>query len=310
MTEYKSKGKLERLLYSGNFVVTTELGPPRGCNDNIIREKGRMLKDRVDAINITDNQTAVVRMSSLASAVILKGMGLEPVMRMVTRDRNRIAMQSDILGAAALGISNLLCISGDHQCFGNQPRSRNINDLDSIQLVRAVKLMRDEGHILDSDDNLLGKPEIFIGAAANPFADPVEFRPFRLRKKIEAGADFIQTQCIFDLDRFKEFMSVVSDMGLDEKTYILAGVTPLKTAGMARYMANRVPGISIPDNIIRRMENVSKEKAAEEGIRICCEQIQALREIKGVHGIHIMAIEWEHKVGEIVERAGLFPRPE
>lgn len=310
MNRYRSQGKLERILDRNIFAVTTELGPPRGSDAEVIRRKGKALRGMVDAVNITDNQTAVVRMSSMASAVILQTMGLEPVMQMVTRDRNRIAMQSDILGASALGIHNLLCVSGDHQTFGNQPWSRNVHDLDSTQLISAVRTMRDDGKILDSADDLQGRPAMLIGAAVNPFADPVEFRPLHLRKKVDAGADFIQTQCIFDMDRFREFMSVVRDMGLDERTCIIAGVTPLKSAGMARYMANKVPGIVIPDDIIRRMEMVPKEKAAEEGIRICCEQIEELRELEGVKGVHIMAIEWEHRVGEIVERSGLYPRPE
>ena len=305
----KSGSNLEKLLNAGKFVVTGELGPPKGSNVDVIKKKAEMLGGNVDAFNITDNQTAVVRMSSIAAAALVVNMGCEPVMQMVCRDRNRIAMQSDLIGAAALGIKNVLCLSGDHQSFGNQPYSKNVFDIDSIQLIGAVKRMRDEKKILDVDELMDGEPRMFIGAAENPFAEPLEFRPDRLRKKADAGADFIQTQCVFDIKIFSEWMKAVRGMGVHEKCYILAGVTPLKSAAMTRYMASKVPGIIIPDELVRRMEAGQKEKAAEEGIRICCELIQQLREIEGVAGIHLMAIEWEHRVHEIVERAGLLPRP-
>jgi methylenetetrahydrofolate reductase (NADPH) len=234
-------------------------------------------------------------------------MGLEPVMQMVTRDRNRIAMQSDIFGASALGIKNMLCLSGDHQSFGNQVDAKNVFDLDSIQLIDCVRTLRDEKAILGGDDQVEGDIRMYIGAAANPFGDPFEFRVVRLAKKVAAGVDFIQTQCIYDMARFKEWMKMVRDRGLHEKVHILAGVTPLKSGGMARYMAKNVSGISIPESVIDRM--VKAEKPAEEGIKLCVAQIQELREIEGVHGVHIMAIEWEHRMAEIVEMAGLLPRP-
>jgi methylenetetrahydrofolate reductase (NADPH) len=262
----------------------------------------------VDAINVTDNQTAIVRMSSIAVSALLKQMGLEPTMQMVCRDRNRIAMQSDIFGAYALGIRNILCLSGDHQKFGNHPTAKNVFDLDSIQLIQTVKKMRDEHKVL-SGDEIEGPPQMFIGAAANPFADPFEFRVIRLAKKAAAGVDFIQTQCIYDMDKFERFMQMVRDRGLQEKIFILAGVTPLKSVGMARYMKEKVAGMEVPDEIINRMKSAGKEKAREEGLKICVEQIQRLKNIPGVHGIHLMAIEWEEVVHEIVERAGLFPRP-
>jgi methylenetetrahydrofolate reductase (NADPH) len=248
-------------------------------------------------------------MSSLAACTLLKGAGLDPVLQVVVRDRNRIALQSDILGASALGIYNVLCLSGDHQRFGNQPGCVGVFDLDSIQFLQVVKGMRDEAVILGGE-SLDKAPNVFIGAAANPFADPLEFRVTRLGKKIKAGADFIQTQCIYNLDRFKTWLSMAEDRGFTEKAYILGGVTPLKSAGMARYMKERVSGMDIPDEIVQRMEGVSKGNQREEGIRICVETISRLKELPGVRGVHIMAIEWEAAVGEIAEQAGLLPRPE
>jgi methylenetetrahydrofolate reductase (NADPH) len=305
----KADSNLEKILEKGEFAVTGELGPPKGNDVEIIKKKAQFLKGNVDAVNITDNQTAVVRMSSIAASKILLDLGVEPVMQMVVRDRNRIAIQSDILGATALGLKNMLCLSGDHQTFGNQPDAKNVFDIDSIQLIGLVKRLRDEKKLLGSDDTIEGDVGLFIGAAENPFAEPFEFRPVRLKKKVAAGVNFIQTQCIYDMKIFKEFMKAVCDLGLDQKVHILAGVTPLKSAGMTKYMANNVPGVIIPDEIIKRMTGVPKEKAAEEGIKICVEQIQELRGIKGVHGIHLMAIEWESRVPEIVSQAKLLPRP-
>jgi methylenetetrahydrofolate reductase (NADPH) len=263
----------------------------------------------VDAVNVTDNQTAIVRMSSIAASNFLIQMGLEPVMQMTTRDRNRIAMQSDLFGATALGIKNMLCLTGDHHTFGNQVDSKNVHDLDSIQLIDCVRTMRDQGTLMGGQEKIEGKIELFIGAAENPFGDPFEFRAIRLGKKAAAGVDFIQTQCIYDMNRFKEWMKMVRDRGIHEKVHILAGVTPLKSVGMARYMAKNVSGIIIPDEIIDRMAKVPKGGAADEGIKLCVEQIRELKEIEGVHGIHIMAIEWEQMVSRIVEMAGLSPRP-
>jgi len=303
-----SSHSLKQILGQGHFAVTAECGPPKGADPEIILKKAEYLKDKVDAINVTDNQTAIVRMSSLAACALLKSAGLEPVLQMVVRDRNRIALQSDILGAAALGIQNVLCLSGDHQSFGNQPQAVGVFDLDSIQFIQTVKAMRDEGVILGGE-SLSKAPDIFIGAAANPFADPLSFRVTRLAKKVKAGADFIQTQCIYNLDRFRSWMKQVADRGLAEQTYILGGVTPLKSAGMAKYMKNRVAGMDVPDEIIKRMEGVPKDKQREEGIRICVETIEQLKEIPGVKGVHIMAIEWEEAVGEIAERARFLPRP-
>jgi len=301
--------KLQKVLEAGHLAVTSECGPPRGSDPEAITKKAEMIKDHVDAINITDNQTSVTRLCSLAACIHLKLMGLEPVLQMVVRDRNRIAIQSDILGAASFDINNILCLSGDHQIFGDSPQGQNVFDIDSMQLIQTVRLMRDEGKFLGGDE-LNRPPRMFVGAAANPFADPFEIRVPRLAKKIAAGAEFIQTQCIYNLDKFELWMKQTRDRGLHEKVAILAGVTPFKSAGMAKYMKNRVPGMDVPDEVVERMSGVPKEKQAEEGIKICIESIQRLKEVEGVRGFHIMAIEWEEKVPEIVEASGLYPRPE
>ena len=308
MIETKTPSKLEKILTSGEMAVTSECGPPRGSDPEGIIEKGEMIRNHVDAINITDNQTSVTRLCSLAACIHLKKMGVEPVLQMVTRDRNRIALQSDILGAASFDINNVLCLSGDHQSFGDCPTGQNVHDIDSMQLIQTVRMMRDEGKFLGGDE-IKRPPSMFVGAAANPFADPFEIRVPRLAKKIAAGVEFIQTQCIYNLDKFELWMQQVRDRGLHEKVHILAGVTPLKSAGMANYVGKRVPGMDVPEEIINRMKGVPKEKQAEEGIKICIESIQRLKECEGIHGFHIMAIEWEQKVPEIVEKSGLFPRP-
>ena len=304
----KTQSKLEKVFAQGHIAVTSECGPPRGSESDAIIKKAKMIKDYVDVVNITDNQTSMTRMSSLAACIHLKLNGVEPVLQMVTRDRNRIALQSDILGAASFDINNILCLSGDHQSFGDCANGQNVHDLDSMQLIQTVRHMRDEGKFLGGDD-IKRPPNMFVGAAANPFADPFEIRVPRLAKKITAGAEFIQTQCIYNLDKFELWMKQVVDRGLHEKTYIMAGMTPMKSVGMARYMKNRVPGMDVPDEIIKRMGGVPKDKQGQEGINICVEAIQRLKEIKGVRGFHVMAIEWEEKIPEIIEKAGLYPRP-
>ena len=234
-------------------------------------------------------------------------MGYEPILQMVARDRNRIAAQADILGAASFGINTMLCLTGDHQSFGDHPNAANVFDLDSVSLIATVKSMC-EGKLL-SGYEMKTAPKMFVGAAANPFGDPFETRVPRLAKKVAAGVQFIQTQCIYNLDKFKEWMKGVVDRGLHEKVYILAGITPMKSVGMAKYMKNKVPGMDVPDAIISRLSGVAKDKQAQEGINIAIEQMQELKELEGVAGFHIMAIEWEEKVPEMVKGAGLYPRP-
>jgi methylenetetrahydrofolate reductase (NADPH) len=309
MSEHKAGSHLQKILKSGQFAFTGECGPPEGADVEQLRKKAQYLKGNVDAVNVTDNQTAVVRMSSWAASLILMEEGLEPNFQMVCRDRNRLAIQSDILGVYSHGIRNMLCLSGDHQKFGDHPEAKNVFDIDSMQLIHTVKTMRDEGKFLSGKD-IQGPPELFIGAASNPFAEPSDFRARRLAKKISAGADFIQTQCIYNMDKFRAFMKQAVDMGLHEKCFILAGITPMKSVGMARYMANNVPGMDVPDSLIERLKGVGKENVAEEGIKYALEQIEELKEMKGVAGVHLMAIEWEHKVPEIAERAGMLPRPQ
>lgn len=303
----KAGSNLEKILEANKFAVTAELGPPKNADRGAIQKKAEILKGYVDAVNVTDNQTAIVRMSSVAACSILVQLDLEPIMQMVTRDRNRIAAQSDILGASALGIKNLLCLTGDHQKFGNHPQSKNVYDLDSIQLLAAVKGMRDDKRFVGGEQIEEGEPKIFIGAASSPFADPTEIRVLRLAKKVKAGADFIQTQAIYDLDRFEEWMKKVRDKGLDKKTHILVGLIPLKSFGMARYMNDNVAGVNVPEELMNRIKNADDSK--KEGIKICVEAINRVKEIDGIHGVHIMAIEWEDAVPTIVERAGLLPRP-
>jgi 5,10-methylenetetrahydrofolate reductase len=302
----KSGSSLERILASGQFAVTAEAGPPKGSSAKVIQRKGELLKLCCDAVNVTDNQTAIVRMSSLSGCILLKELGVEPVLQMVVRDRNRLALQSDLLGAAALGIRNVLCLSGDHQKFGNHPAAKGVYDIDSIQFVQMVKKMRDEHKFLN-DEELSGDAPFFIGAAANPFADPFEFRVVRLAKKVAAGADFIQTQGVFDVGKFGTWMEIIRDRGLDKKVHILAGLIPIKSVGMARYMRNNVSGLSVPQEIVDRMADAKDPK--EEGFKICLETIELLKEVEGVHGIHIMAVAWEDIVPRLVQEAGLMPRP-
>jgi 5,10-methylenetetrahydrofolate reductase len=302
----KAGSNLEKVLNGGYFAVTAEVGPPKGALSSVIKRKGELLKFHCDAMNVTDNQTAIVRMSSLSGCILLKELGIDPVMQMVVRDRNRIAIQSDILGAVALGIRNILCLSGDHQKFGNHPTAKGVYDIDSIQLIQTFKTMRDERKFLCGEE-ISGELPLFIGAVENPFADPFEYRVQRLAKKVKAGADFIQTQAVFDVNKFIKWIEMVRDQGLDKQVHILAGIIPIKSVGMARYMRDNVSGISVPDEIVTRMEESKNSK--EEGIKIALEIIEQLKEIDGIHGIHIMAVAWEDIVPVIVEKAGLLPRP-
>jgi methylenetetrahydrofolate reductase (NADPH) len=303
----KYRSNLERVLSEGKFAVTAEIGPPKGSDPDKIKQKGEIIKGYADAFNATDNQTAVVRMSSMGSSCILLKMNLEPVMQITCRDRNRIALQSDVLGAAAVGVRNILFVTGDHQSFGNHPASKGVYDVDSIQLIQIVKNMRDDGIFQSGDKILSGKPDVFIGAAANPFADPYEFRVDRLEKKIDAGADFIQTQSVFNVDKFNTWMDEVRSRGLDKKIHIIAGVTPLKSLKMTDRMRFHVPGVDIPEHIAKRMKNSENPNA--EGYKIALELINEIKKIKGIHGLHITALFWESIIPSITRESGFLPRP-
>ena len=308
-TEYKAGSNLEKILSEGKFAVTGECGPPKSADGSVIENKAKILKGFVDAVNITDNQTAVVRVCSLASGLQAQQNGLEAIMQMTCRDRNRLAMQADILGASVLGIKNILCLTGDHLSFGNHPQARGVHDLDAINLIKMYKDMRDEKKFQCGEEMDVA-PGLYIGCAENPFGDPFELRALRLKKKIEAGADFMQTQCIFNIPKFKEWMKEVRALGLHKEIKILAGITPLKGVGGARYMQKFVPGMDVPQEIVDRMAGVEKGPASHaEGKKLAVEMIKELAEVEGVAGVHIMAVEWEEAVPEIVETAGLLPRP-
>jgi methylenetetrahydrofolate reductase (NADPH) len=297
---------LEKVLKSGAFVVTGELGPPKSAEGEKVEHHAEMMREYVDAYNLTDNQTAIVRTSSIACGAMLVHMGLDPIIQITCRDRNRIAIQSDVLGAVALGIKNILCLQGDHAKFGNEPQAKNVNDIDSMQLIRMLKNMRDE-QVFAGGEKLEAPINILIGAVENPFADPFEYRAYRLAKKVEAGIDFLQTQAIFDMERFERWMEKVRELGIHKKVPILAGVIPMKSLGAARYMKNNVSGMIVPDEVLERMKGAANKK--EEGIQICVETIEHLKNVEGVAGVHIMAVAWEEIVPEIVTRAGLLPRP-
>jgi len=302
----KAGSNLEKVLEDGKFAVTAEIGPPQSANPEPLIHHAKMLKGFAEAFNLTDNQTAVVRLSSIAAAAIVMKEGVEPVIQMTCRDRNRIALQSDLLGASALGVRNVLCLTGDHQTFGNEKSAKSVFDFDSISELYTFDKLRTEG-LQSGGDTIKDPPKVYLGCAENPFATPYEFRGMRLAKKVTAGADFVQTQAIFDMDMFETWMDDVRSRGLDKKTHILAGVIPMKTAGAARYMKNKVPGMIVPNSIVDRMKKASDSK--EEGIQLCVEQIETLKNMKGVHGVHIMAVMWEEIVPRIVETAGLLQRP-
>lgn len=304
----KTDSNLERVLGTNNLAVTAELGPPASIDGGIIKRKAGILKGYVDALNITDGQTAVVKMSSWASSIMVKEAGIEPITQMTTRDRNRIALQMDILGIAALGIKNILCLTGDHVSFGNHPQAKGVWDVDSIQFIDIVKRMRDKKEF-SSGGKIDMEPSLFIGGVANPFIQPLDLRLLKLKKKVQAGVDFIQTQSVFNINAFKEWMKGVRNLGIHKEVKILAGITPIRTLRSALYMKNKVPGLELPDSIINRISGLPEDKIPEEGVRIALETIQEVRNIEGVAGIHIMAINWEEIVPEIIEKAGLYPRP-
>ena len=300
--------RLEQVLRSGRFAVTSELNPPDSADPEDVYRAALVLSGVCDGINAVDASGANCHMSSVAICALLTRAGYEPVYQVSSRDRNRIAIQGDLLGAAAMGVKNLLCLTGDDVSAGDQPEAKPVFDFDSIQLLRTARMMRDEGVFL-SKRKLTTPPRFFLGAAANPFVPPYDWRPHRLAKKVAAGAQFIQTQYCFDVPRFKEYMRQVRDLGLHEQVYILAGVGPLRSAGAANFMRTKVPGVVIPDEIVDRLKKTPKNKQQEEGKKICTEIIQQVREIEGIAGVHIMAYRQEEFVADIVDEAGLLPRP-
>lgn len=300
-----SGSRLERVLKSGRFAVTAELNPPDSADPHAVYDRALVLSTVCDAINATDASGANCHMSSVGICALLTRAGYEPVYQISCRDRNRIAIQGDILGAAAMGVKNILCLTGDGVQAGDQPEAKPVFDFDSMTLLRTVRIMRDQGKFL-SGRQLDLPPKVFVGAAENPFVPPFDFRPLRLGKKIEAGAEFIQTQYCFDIPRLKTFMARVRDLGFDKKVFILVGVGPLRSAKVAEWMRTNVPGVWIPDDVIERMKGAKKQIA--EGKKLAIEIIQQVREMSGVSGVHVMAYRQEELVAEIIEDAGLLPR--
>jgi methylenetetrahydrofolate reductase (NADPH) len=303
----RANSRLERVLRSGRFAVTAELAPLDTSDQRAVLEKALILSEVTDAINVTDASGANVHMSSMAACAVLRHSDYEPVLQMSCRDRNRIAQQGDLLGAAALGIKNVLCLTGDGVQAGDQPEAKPVFDFDSIQLLQTARIIRDQGMFL-SGRRITHPPRLFLGAASNPFVPPFDARPLRLAKKVAAGADFIQTQYCFDLPRFRRFMERVRGLGLHERVYILAGVGPLRSARAAEWMRTNVPGVHIPDAVVERLRKTPKDRQREEGMQVCVEIIEQVRAIEGVHGVHVMAYRQEEMVAEIILRAGLFPR--
>jgi methylenetetrahydrofolate reductase (NADPH) len=302
----KPPSRLAGVLRSGRFAVTSELNPPDSADPQAVYDRALVLASVCDAINATDASGANVHMSSVGVCALLTRAGYEPVMQVSCRDRNRIAIQGDLLGAAAMGVRNVLCITGDGVQTGDQPQAKPVFDLDSIGLLEMAVELRDEGRFM-SGRKLEAVPDLFLGAAANPFAPPYDFRPLRLAKKIAAGAQFIQTQYCFDVSRLRSYMSAVRQLGLHHKAYILVGVGPLRSAQAAAWMRENVPGVVIPDHVIDRLRRAPRGRQAAEGSRLCVEIIQQVREIEGVHGVHVMAYRQEETVAEIIEKADLLP---
>ena len=298
------RSRLQAALQSGKFAVTAEIGPPRSASVTAIRRKAKLLHDWVDAANVTDNQSAVVRLASWAGSLVVMQEDVEPVMQLQCRDRNRIALQSDLLGAAALGIPNMLLLTGDHTRFGDHPDAKPVFDLDAIDLVWTARTMRQEARLL-SGRELKPAPNWFIGAVENPFAPPYEWRAERLGKKVAAGAQFFQTQFIYDIPIFTRFMQKVRDLGFDKKAFILAGVGPIRSLRALEFMRGEVPGMYVPDDVVRRLRGVPSDKVAAEGLKLCSEIIQQVKDIPGVAGVHVMAVNWEEAIPEILEGAGL-----
>ncbi len=299
---HSSPGRLERVLRAGAFAVTAEISPPDSADPNEVYERASLFDGYVDAINATDGSGANCHMSSVGMCSLLTRRGYAMVMQVSARDRNRIAIQGDVLGAAAMGVYNILCLTGDGVDVGDHPEAKPVFDVDCMSMLGMLRGMRDEGRFL-SGRKLTSPPNVFLGAAANPFAPPLDYRPLRLAKKVVAGAQFVQTQYCFDLDVFRNYMTAVRDSGIHEQVFILAGVGPLASARSAEWIRGNVPGIHIPDAVIDRLKGAEDQK--EEGVRLCVDMINEIREIEGVHGVHIMAFRQEHRVGEIVERSGV-----
>lgn len=304
----KPCSRLEEILKAGHFAVTAELNPPDSADSEDVYRAAKVLSEVCDGINAVDASGANCHTSSVAMCALLTRVGYEPIYQVTCRDRNRIALQGDMLGAAAMGVLNVLCITGDDVTIGDQPEAKRVFDFDSIQLLRTARTMRDQGVFL-SGRKITTPPCFFLGAVANPFVPPYEWRPQRLAKKIAAGADFIQTQYCFDVPRIQEYMEQVRDLGLDKQVYILVGVGPLRSVKAAEFMRSKVPGVVIPDEIVDRLQKTPKERRQEEGRQICIEIIEQVKEIEGVAGIHIMAYRQEELVADIVKESGLFPRP-
>jgi len=300
---HTSPGRLERVLRAGQFAVTTELAPPDSADPQEVYDRARIFDGHVDAINATDGSGAHCHMGSLAVCALLTRVGYAPVMQISCRDRNRIAIQGDILGGAAMGVCNVLCLSGDGVQAGDHPQAKPVFDLDAVTLLETARTLRDEHRFL-SGRKISYAPRVFLGGAANPFAAPLEFRAQRVAKKVAAGAQFIQTQYCYDMPVLRTFMQRIEDLGLLDKVFILVGVGPLRAAKTAEWMRANVPGLHIPDRVIKRLADAGP-KAAEEGRKLCVELIQELREVRGVSGVHIMAYRQEQTVPEIVERSGV-----
>jgi methylenetetrahydrofolate reductase (NADPH) len=299
-------GRLRAALASGRFVVTAEIGPPRGADPGAITRKAELLRDWVDATNVTDNQGANVRLSSLAGSILAQRAGVEPVMQLTCRDRNRIALQSDLLGAAALGIPNVLLLTGDHPAAGDHPEAKPVFDLDGVQLTWAARTLRDDGALI-SGRSLSARPGWLIGTVENPFAPPTGFRARRLAKKMSAGAEFVQTQYVFDLGQFGRWMAEVRDLGIPERCAVIAGVGPIRSLRVLEFLQSGVPGVQVPEDVARRLRGVPASRVAQEGIDLCVETIQQLTTVPGVAGVHVMAFGYEQGVPGIIQRAGVGP---
>jgi len=299
---HDSPGRFERVLRAGHFAVTAEIAPPDSADPDEVFSRAAMFDGYVDAINATDGSGANCHMSSVSMCALLTRRGYSMIMQVSCRDRNRIAIQGDVLGASAMGVSNILCLTGDGVQSGDHPEAKPVFDMDCMTSLSMLRGMRDDGEFL-SGRKITSPPKVFLGAAANPFAPPFDYRPLRLAKKVSAGAQFVQTQYCFDIDRLKDYMAKVCDLGLHEKVYILPGVGPLASAKSAEWIRNNVAGVHIPDSVIKRLAGAEDQK--QEGVNMCIEMVQQIRQIAGVSGVHLMAYKQEHRVAEIVEKTGV-----